>query len=322
MAESPFWVNEVYSLGYWLKDYAYYPKHWTLYNYMDHGNTFSDTIPTDEKENNAPFIFKFSPRLVAEYKTVSKKPVYGIVNPIIHCRRVKKIEQQKDAKGTLFYVAHSTDMIDDKTNWDSFIATLDNIPDKFKPIDICLHNHDIIKGLDKIFEYKGYKVFSSGDPLAIEFAEKMYTMLMRYQFTMSNILGSYLFYSVEMGIPFSLFGPEPDYFNKGDMNMELGIYSSYKNQPTHLRALKMFSGFHTVITSEQNDFVNFELGKYHTISRFHTAALLYTSAFWYNIKRPFIGLKNLAMRVYQRVKRIFLTAKIAGQGKVGRDFRN
>ena len=72
MTKSPYWVTEAYSLGYWLKDYGFFPKKWALYNYMDHGMTFFDTIPAHEIENNAPFIFKFSPRLVEEYKKVSK----------------------------------------------------------------------------------------------------------------------------------------------------------------------------------------------------------------------------------------------------------
>ncbi len=65
--KSPYWVNDVYSLGYWLKDYGYYPKSWPLFNYMDHGITLFNTIPNHEIANDAAIIFKFSPRLVGYY---------------------------------------------------------------------------------------------------------------------------------------------------------------------------------------------------------------------------------------------------------------
>lgn len=41
MYYTPFWVNNVYSLGYWLKDYGYYPKCLPLCSYMDHGDLFN-----------------------------------------------------------------------------------------------------------------------------------------------------------------------------------------------------------------------------------------------------------------------------------------
>ena len=134
------------SLGYWLKDYGYYPQNWPLYTYMDHGMTFFDKIPPHEINNSAPLLFKFSPRLVLEYKKVSDKPVYNLLNPTIHCRNKKNININPDAKGTLFFPAHTTELIDDNTAWDVFIANLDNIPEQFKPLDICLHPTDIKRG--------------------------------------------------------------------------------------------------------------------------------------------------------------------------------
>ncbi len=162
--KSPFWVNDVYSLGFWLRNYGFYPRNLPLFTYMDHGITLFDTISQHEIENDAPLIFKFSPRLVNEYKKVSKKPVYCLLNPSIHYRLKHKIEPSKKAKGTLFFVAHSTPAIDDLTNWNEFIINLENIPEQYNPIDICLHNHDIVKSLDNIFISKGYKVFTAGDP--------------------------------------------------------------------------------------------------------------------------------------------------------------
>ena len=275
--KSPYWINEVYSLGYWLKDYGYYPMHWPLYTYMDHGTAPNDRIFPHELETEAPLVFKFSPRLANEYKKASKKPVYTLMNPTIHCRRIKKIEKRPDAKGTIFFPAHSTEVLDDETNWDTFITGLDNLPEQFKPVDICLHFTDIvIKGLDKVFEARGYKVFTAGNIEFNEFVENLYGILRSHKYAMSNLMGSYAYYSVEMGIPFSLYGPEPLYINRGgEKNIEQGAYTSYKFQPTYQKAQALFTGMYTEITPEQKEFVEYELGVHHSISRIKTSYLLY-----------------------------------------------
>ncbi|NTW34198.1 MAG: hypothetical protein HGB12_16535, partial [Bacteroidetes bacterium] len=196
MRKSPFWVNDIYSLGYWLKDYGYYPKSWPLFSFMDHGMTLSDKIFLMETENDAPLIFKFSPRTTNLYKKESKKPVYCLLNPSIHYRLKNKIVQSNVAKGTLFFVAHSTQEIDDLTDWGKFIRNMADIPAQYKPIDICLHNHDIAKGLDRIFISKGFNVVTAGNQYEVDYVQKFYKILRNYKYTMSNLIGSYVFYSL------------------------------------------------------------------------------------------------------------------------------
>lgn len=302
---SGYWVNNVYGLGVWLKDYGYYPSALPLCNYMDHGMTLSDQISSHEIDNDAPLIFKFSPRHIPEYKKVSKKPVYCLLNPTVHYRIKKNIRQRNDSKGTLFFVAHSTPDIDDQTNWDKFIENLNNISEQFKPIDICLHHHDIVKGLDLIFKNKGFIVVSAGNPYANDYIEKFYSILSCYKYTMSNLLGSYVFYSVEMGIPFSFYGEDPVYFNKGDKNLELGAYSSYKDHPSYHMGLQLFKGYHTQITESQLNFVNKNLGKDDTISRAKTSVLLYRALFKYMRTHP-RTIKPVMISVLNAIKSKFV----------------
>lgn len=306
---SKYWVNNVYGLGVWLKDYGYYPSGLPLCNYMDHGMTFSDHISPHEIDNDAPVIFKFSPRHLDEYKKRSKKPVYCLLNPTIHYRIKNKIKQKKDAAGTLFFVAHSTPDIDDQTNWDEFIVNLDNISEQFKPIDICIHHHDVAKGLDVIFKNKGFKVVSAGNPYANNYIENFYSILSCYKYTMSNLLGSYAFYSVEMGTPFSCYGEDPVYLNKGDKNLETGIYVSYKDHPSYQMGLQLFKGYHTQITEDQTNFINKNLGKYDTISRVKTCMLLYKALFKFMSKHPHT-IKPVMKSVLNMVKAKFTTRSL------------
>ena len=122
----------------------------------------------------------------------------------------------------------------------------------------------------------------------------MYGLMTKYKFTMSNLCGSYHYYSVELGIPFSLFGEEPIYYNKGDDNIELGNYNSYKEQKTYQYAISIFSGFHKQVTVEQKEFVNYNLGKYDTISRLKASMLLYKALFIYIFRHP--GVIKLIVR--------------------------
>jgi FkbM family methyltransferase len=269
-----------------LKDYGYYPKSWPLFSYMDHGLTLFDKIPDHELTTDAPVIFKFSPRLVEIFKTKSNKPVFCVLNPYVHYRKKHNITQSPDATGTLFFPAHSTEAIDDKTNWLQFIQQFQQIPATFHPINICLHPTDVNKGLDQIFIQNGYKVYSAGSAYDTNFTANLYKILTRHKYTMSNIPGSYSFYSVDLGIPFSLFGEQPKYFNNGDKNIEPGEYNSFLAQPPYQKALKLFNGFSTDITDEQKTFVSFELGKSSSISRLKTSVLLYKALVTYLVKHP------------------------------------
>jgi hypothetical protein len=282
----PYVVNICYSLGHWLKDYGYYPKQMPLFTYMDHGMTLFDQIPPHEVRNDAPLIFKFAPRLVETYRKNYKKPVYNLLNPTIHFRQSQNIEKAEKAHGSLFYVGHSTPLIDDLTDWDNFIEDINALPQHFHPIDISLHPSDVEKGLGKVFEKKGFKVFCADKADSLNFIENFYEIIRKYKYALSNLIGSYTFYTVEMGIPFSLYGEEPKYLNKGDKNVEMGTYNSYKGQETYQKAEALFRGLNTTITKEQNHFVNLELGKYTTISRKKAAYLLYKAFLLYSIKHP------------------------------------
>ena len=307
--KSPFWVNNVYGIGVWLKKHSYYPSWLPLCNYIEHGINLSDDVPKHEKETIAPLMFRHSPIKVDTHKKISEKSIHCIISPFAFYRASNKIKKNIDAKGTLYFPAHSTNELDDLTNWDRFIDGLNKIPDKFKPIDICLHPTDIEKGLDQTFVSSGFKVFSAGSSTSQEFIENFYEILKSYNFTMSNIIGSYVFYSVEMGIPFSLYGEEPKYFNKGDENIERGEYTSYKKDSRRLIAQNLFKGYHSEINEEQKEFVDFELGKNRTISRIKASLLLYRALILYSIKHPKI-LKDIYMNLKHKIKSVILPKSI------------
>lgn len=283
---SPFVGNELYGLGYWLKDYAHYPQRFPLCTFMEHGAGSLEDAAEHEVKNNAAVFIKFSPSFIERFRKSLKKPVFCILNPFIHYRIKNGIKQSNEAKGTLFFAAHSLLGIDGLLNWDSLINELETIPEYFKPIDICLHPVDVYKGLDQIIKRKGYKVYTAGYEYSEKFAVRFYNILKEYKYTMSNVIGSHTFYSVELGIPFSIFGKEPIYVNRGYGVTKPTAHNISKTELIYLKAAELFQGFHTYITPEQNEFANFELGKTKSIGRTKAFFVLLWALLVYFIKHP------------------------------------
>tara|TARA_B100000963_G_scaffold335460_1_gene329598 strand:+ start:2031 stop:2906 length:876 start_codon:yes stop_codon:yes gene_type:complete len=281
--KSPFWVNEVYSLGFWLKKYSFYPSKLPLCNYLDHGVSLSDKIHKHEIKNNAPVIFKYSPFSVLNYKKVSQKPVYCVINPLIFYRK-KNIIKNQNSNGTLFFPAHSTDLIEDKINWGKLIIDLKSIPAEFQPVEICLHHNDFEKNIGKKFELEGFKVHTAGKVDCNYFAESFYSLINKFKFTMSNDIGTYTFYSVEMGIPFSLYGLKPNYFNNGDPNFEKGNKINHTKDKRRKKAENLFNGFHNHISADQREFVEIETGVKDSIGRFRACVILYYALISYYLR--------------------------------------
>lgn len=280
---SPYVPSNIYGLGKHLKAYGFVPDSIPLCVYMDHGVTFADKIPPHEINNDAPCMFKFSPRLVQVYKSVSSKPCYTLPSPYVFYRKKNKITVSPNAKGAIIFPAHSTPDVDDLTDWTEYINELNQLPDEFKPLTICLHENDIKKGLHKLFLSTNLKVTTAGAIMDSRFTERFYDILRQHKYSLSNLIGSYAFYSVEMGIPFTLYGKGPVYFNKGDPNIEKGNYTSYQTE-TYNYAKKLFNGFQYKVTDEQKKFVSSELGLTEGIGRLKAAFLLYKSFFIYRLR--------------------------------------
>ncbi|MEO5571433.1 MAG: hypothetical protein ABIT08_10635, partial [Bacteroidia bacterium] len=144
---SPYVTSNIYGFGKHLKEYGFFPDSLPICIYMDHGITFADKIPPHEINNDAPCMFKFSPRLVKIYKSVSDKPCYPLPSPYVFYRRKNKITVNQNAKGTVVFPAHSTPDLDNLTNWEEYVFELNQLPVEYKPLTICLHETDIKKGL-------------------------------------------------------------------------------------------------------------------------------------------------------------------------------
>ncbi|KLE14644.1 hypothetical protein [Clostridium sp. C8] len=190
-------------------------------------------------------------------------------SPFFMYRKIKKIEKSKYANGSVVFPCHSTKEIEVDYNIENFCESLDRLPNEFKPCVICLHWCDYNnKNVLEKYKSLGYKVVTAGFPNRsnnFKFVKNYYDILSNAKYTLSNEIGTYTFYSVEMGIPFSLINKgEVTHHNKGDLNLSnWNIFDKFKASEISLimeEAERIFYGINYEVSSEQRQFVELEMG--------------------------------------------------------------
>ncbi len=300
----PYWTCEIYGFGKYIREYGFYPKNWPLHIFTDHsGPSIIDKFNYYETSNNAPTVLLHNPELVKKWRSEYSTPCYNLYSPFVFYRRKYSIKRSEQAKGTLAYPAHSIPELDDVSDIEEYISQLKSLPEKFHPISVSLHYHDLNKGMHHLFLDHGFRVFTAGDPADYKFTERFYSILRNFQYGTSNIPGSYLFYAVEMSIPFFLYGNTPVYQKNEDSTLATEALDCVNTRDSMLQQYEMaFANVTDTISEQQGDLVCRTLGIINGISRFKMGKILYQNFFAYQIEK-LIGtykskLYNLKRKLY------------------------
>lgn len=271
--------NPIYGFEKLIKEYARFPKFIPLPAHFEHGWTpLEDPLPGDLK-TNMPLMLVFSNRRKSAWEKHSSIPVEIIGSPMVFYRKKNKIKRSSSASGTIVFPSHSTKDIDVKYDIDDFCNRLLNLPLEFHPFTICLHWEDIKRNVDKLYKNKGFEVVTAGDMYSDQFPRNFYNILKNYKYSASNEVGTYTFYSIEMGIPFFLIGEPAVRINNGnDINIDKKIYNINEFKYGEI-AKNLFSQVQTYISPEQLEFVNKELGNNELVDRHKLHFLLWKSLF-------------------------------------------
>jgi hypothetical protein len=298
-----YWTAEIYGFGKWIRKYGFYPSFLPLAIYTDHGAGYDENFPyqnSHEINSDAVVMFYHSYLSVEKFKLYSKKPVFTLFSPFVFARKSLKIEKKEESIGTLYFYSHSTPSINDNKSLLDYIKEINLIPKKFHPISICLHYHDINKGVDKQLKNYGFNIVSAGNPTDENFTENFYKIISCYNYAMSNSIGSYTFYCIEMGLPFSLIGEPPKLMNHSDLNINLGEFNSYLKHEMYLQMSDLFSGYNSEISYEQHEIVKNGLGMNFGISRIRMAFILYYSLFAWGLRLE--NIKRVIKSINSRLK--------------------
>jgi hypothetical protein len=174
-----------------------------------------------------------------------------------------------------------------------------NLPKKYQPVTICLHMHDINKGLYRKFIKYGLSVVTAGNAFDYRFLERFYKILQNHAFATSNMISSYTALSIEMGIPFFIYGEPQIFINKSDGNLPLGKYDGYSDVPffKELYDKLQFKDSNGTIDKTIKNAIEKRLGINDTISRRKMCLILW-SCLLFRIFR----LKNLQKVVKYLIK--------------------
>jgi hypothetical protein len=252
-----------------IKEYAKFPKYLPLPCHMEHGWTAHDDALKSDLVTDKSLMFVFSRRRALAWKRASKIPVEVMGSPFMHYKNLRGFSKKKDAKGIVVFPTHSTYGLKPNYDIEDFCQRLNSLPEKYKPITICLFWIDYIN-IGKKYKNYGFKVVSAGAKFSnsLSFAKKFYSILSGHKYSASNEVGSYTFYAIDFKIPFFLIGEAPKVENIGNKDVNMGSSGKLTDYKVGAWATKLFStGPIDKILDSQSKFVNDEMGVGDCLSR-------------------------------------------------------
>jgi hypothetical protein len=233
-----------------------------LVPYYDHGWMLNDDVNLSIQDNPSNIHLTWNARIKKQHCFIKNKIFFITGSPFLFYKEDYEIKKKKK-KNLLFFFSHSTPKINQILNLDRLAEQLNSLPQALKPIDVCMHYYDL-KKYKYFFENNGFKVLSAGNVINNDYAKNFYEILSDYSHACSNTLGTYVLYSINLNIPFFLFGNEPTMDN----------YGNDKNSPRHYKLTdfknakiisRLFSKINHKVTEDQKKMADFELGLYHRI---------------------------------------------------------
>ena len=287
-----YWPSELYSFGKYIRKYGYYPSFLPLAVYSDHsGPTFSDIPYLHEKETNAEFFLAHRKEKVIKYKEITGKKAYTLYSPSVFYRRYNLIKQDENASGTICFPEHSLLSEHSNFNIKKYCDDLKMLPIEFHPIKLCLHMHDVNNDTFKQYMENGFEVLSAGNTSDYRFVERLYDIIKKAKFISSNSVGTITLLSIEMRIPFFIYGNKQSSINISNKNLPKGIikepdHKQFKYLKNKLSISEDFK------VSKYNKKIIFEaesaLGLYDGISRKKMFIVLYLALLLWIIKFKWI----------------------------------
>lgn len=271
------WLS-IYGLHAIIREYISCPPSLPLYCRYQHGwDPIPEADPYDALTDK-PLMLVWSKRRLEIWNAQSSIPAAIVGAPFVHYRKLRNLEKDINARGTIAFPAHSQPTIDAVFDIDAYCNLLKSLPSEFHPITICLHLHDMERKKDEIYKRHGFEVVTAGPiwVLGFEFVHKFYEILRNHKYATSNQIGSYSFYAVEMGIPFFILGEDAILENNGGEPLMPSKFS-YTDYPIGKFAATLFRGPTQVISEEQKRFMEDELGIHDCLSGTELRELLIAS---------------------------------------------
>lgn len=294
-----------YNFNIITKDYAKFPRYLPLPCHMEHGWTaLSNTLKSDINTDK-PLMLVFNKRRANIWKKESKIPVAIMGAPFIHYKKKYNIKKIPDAQGTIAFPGHSTYFVKNDFNIKNYCKELKKLPEIFQPITICLFWLDYIDPTAEIYRKMGFRIVTTGYKITNSsiFINNLYDQLSSHKYATSNIIGSYTFCAVDMGIPFFLIGRAPTLINKNCRDNNMKKITKLSEYRIGKYAMKLFNtGPVRKISNMQRQFVIDEMGIKDCLSPKEMNILLWKyynkNHYWLKVFIPYLFASLFAMFVF------------------------
>jgi hypothetical protein len=205
-------------------------------------------------------LFTFSPSVLkrsAEFPTLQ---ILGSLHPWVSYKEERKLSRHAHPNYVIYFPTHSVDGFEiNGTEDESSINFLSKNFFTNTKVIICLHWNDFVGDRRAFFERNGFEVMTLGNPYNQKYFENFYKLASGAQFAIAEGWTSAIAYLIDFGVPCTVIERKLQVTNTSRPQERF----SYEH-PEYSKELKrvdsLFSLFPPIITQEQIDFVELELG--------------------------------------------------------------
>jgi hypothetical protein len=297
------WTSEVYSFGKCFREISNYPRIFPLFIYSDHGAGLHSNLYPHEVNNKAKVHATWHPLKAQRYKNFERREFIYIPHPWIFYRRKKEFNRVEAPEGTIAFFTHHVPGI----KWqghdtEEYFEFLKALPEKYQPVILCMHMHDINAGHHKELRKYGLPIVTAGNAYSPDFVDKFYGLIRNFAYGTSQDWGSQLAYCVELGIPYFLTGGTQKLININHNEMPVGTVDKFIDsfhEEYVKKAEMLFSARADTVSSEQLKFIESVLGLDSGLSAKDVSCIIWREFYsswksWYLIPVS-IGINVLSM---------------------------
>lgn len=190
--------SEIYSFGRIIKTMGFYPRFLPLCLVTDHsGPNYAKTPFNYELDNRSQDFFTHTHEkgLIFERETNAKS--YVIQNPFewYYKKNQHRFSAVDKEFVTFFPVHHLPSETKEIYDIRATIKLVQELEKNYGKIRVCLHKHDIDKGIHIQYLKAGFSVVTAGNSLDDRFVDRFLEIILASKLVISNHIGSIFFYS-------------------------------------------------------------------------------------------------------------------------------
>jgi len=255
--------NDFYGHAATLKKYAGFPDRYPLKAVLEHGLFFDDWMWDVDRSARLPLFFSNSAhraRIQTRETGKSSIPIgFGFLYAMSTFRTIHENEEAKDIRrGTIVFPSHSTHHVKAVYDHEAYAGTLDALPDRYKPVTVCIYWKDFLHGYHSPYEKKGFRIVTAGHIFDPDFLYRFYDICRHFKYSTSNNIGGHLFYSVKSGCSF-FYTPSNAITHEVHADVPVGGFTSMFGVIKE-KMLSLFSEPKEAMDREQMEFVDEYIG--------------------------------------------------------------